>query len=316
MNEGGAAGLAKRDAPLGALRRLVDAHGRRLRPARDAAVQLAHAAEEPLPLEVAGHDEDRVVRGVVGSVVAVEVVPRHRPQVVLVAEHAPAVRVLAEGGRAQLLAEQVAGVVLGSLALGDDDGALALDLGGVEERVGHAVGLDAQAQVVGLGGQGLEVGREVVVGEAVVHAAVLGDLFEDFALAELAAALEEHVLDPVRCPREAEALVARADAIPGPDGDDGGRVALDGEHLQPVVERGLLDAEGRRAVAHRLTPSRRGARLCPSRRPSRGCPGAGTCGGRGATPASRGPGRTSPATSSPRSRASAAAPWGRSRSTA
>ena len=79
-------------------------------------------------LDVADHDERRVVGNVVAAVVAVQIVARHRPQIVDPADRRMAVRMRAERGRGDLGVEQLVGIVLAALQLRDDDGALGLAL--------------------------------------------------------------------------------------------------------------------------------------------------------------------------------------------
>ena len=69
-------------------------------------------------------------------------------------------------------------------------------------------------------GNGFEVGGPVVGGQGVERAADPGDIAENLALLDGRGALELHVLDPVGEAGLAGELVAAADAVPGPDGDD------------------------------------------------------------------------------------------------
>src|SRR3972149_2136885 len=68
----------------------------------------------------------------------------------------------------------------------------------VERGVAHPLRLDHQRRVEMVRRDGFEVDREVRVREPVELAAKAADNRVDVALLELAAALEQHVIDPVR----------------------------------------------------------------------------------------------------------------------
>ena len=68
---------------------------------------------------------------VVLAVVAVEIVARHRLQIVDPADGRMAVGVRAEGGRGHFGVEQLVRIVLTALQLGDDDRPLGLTFGGL-----------------------------------------------------------------------------------------------------------------------------------------------------------------------------------------
>jgi len=119
----------------------------------------------------------------------------------------------------QFLEEEDLRVVLAALALADDYAPLRFRLLWVERGVAHPLRLDHQRRVEMVRRDGFEVDREVRVREPVELAAKAADNRVDVALLELAAALEQHVLDPVRRARDPRPLVPRADLVADPYGD-------------------------------------------------------------------------------------------------
>src|SRR2546422_3554594 len=210
-------------------------------------------------IEAADQDQGRVVRRVVPQVVPVEGLPVQRREVLLVADRRPVVRVDVERETPQLLLDGEVRLVLRSFALADDDRPLSLDLFRVKRGVPHALGLDHEGRVHRARGDRLEVHRVIRVGEGVHLAAEAGDHLVDVPLAELAAALEQHVLDPVGGAGHARDLVAGTDAVHDP-GREGLRVRDRPEDdLQAVVQRlhagghpVRRQARGRYQVARRI----------------------------------------------------------------
>src|ERR671939_1551196 len=143
---------------------------------------------------------------------------------------------LAPGGRLDLFAQPELGVILASLALGDDHGPFRLGFLGLDAGVIDAVGLDRQSQVELARRKCFEVGGAVDPGEGVQHATTAADLFTDLALAEALAALEQHVLDPVRNARDTRDLVASANAVPDPDAHQRALADFAQYDAQAVVE--------------------------------------------------------------------------------
>ena len=187
-------------------------------------------------VDVAGHDQRRVVRNVVAAIVAVQVVSRHRPQVRQPPDRRMPIGMRAKRHRRHLLIEELIGIVLAALQLGDDDRALRFALLGLVEPVRHAFGLDEQQLVERIPPGRFEVGRLVDPGVAVPHAAETLDEALHLVARDVARALEVHVLDPVRGTGVAGALIARADAIPAPDRDERCGMDLVHEHIQAVLE--------------------------------------------------------------------------------
>ena len=77
----------------------------------------------------------------------------------------------AERGRGDLGVEQLLGIVLAALQLGDDDRPLGFALGRLVEAVGHPLGFDEEHLVERVAARRLEIGRLVDPGVAVPHAA-------------------------------------------------------------------------------------------------------------------------------------------------
>ena len=114
----------------------------------------------------------------------------------------------------------------------------------VEVRLGdverpHAVGLEEEREIELVGGQDLVVERPILVGRPVHRAAVGEDEMRVLAGADVRGALEHHVLEEVREPGAALALVARADVVVDRDGEDRRRVIFRDDHAQPVLELGV-----------------------------------------------------------------------------
>ena len=114
---------------------------------------------------------------------------------------------LERGGR-DFGIEQLVGIVLAALELGDDHRALRLAVGRVVEAGVHALGLDEQHPVERVLRGGLQVRRLVDPGVAVPGAAELLDDALHLLARDVGGALEVHVLDPVRHAGHARALVA------------------------------------------------------------------------------------------------------------
>ena len=202
--------------PLAALLRFREAERVRRRLRLQGPERLADVLHRDGGVEAADEDEGRVVRRVESQVVTVQRVPVQRGEVLLVPDRGPMVRVHVEGEAPQLLFDGEVGLVLRALALADDDRPLGLDLLRVERGVPHPFRLDHQGRVHRARGDRLEVHRVVRVGEGVHLPAEAGDHLVDVPLAELAAALEQHVLDPVGGAGHARDLVAGADPIDDP----------------------------------------------------------------------------------------------------
>ena len=119
-------GLPNRETPLAGLFGLDGADARHLCSRLYRAEVVLGAPQRDVGLHVADDDERRVVRHVVAAVVPVQVVARHRLQIRQPSDRRMPVRVRLERGRRQFLIEQLIGIVVAALELGDDHGALRL----------------------------------------------------------------------------------------------------------------------------------------------------------------------------------------------
>ena len=147
----------------------------RHRAGRDGAEPPLHVPQRGGRLDIA-HDHERgVVRNVVAPVVRVEVVARHAAQVAQPADRRVPVRVGLECGRRHLDLEQLVGVVLPALQLGNDDGALGLDVLRVVQAVGHPLGFDEQHAIERVAARRFEVGGLIDPRVAVPRTAELLD---------------------------------------------------------------------------------------------------------------------------------------------
>ena len=198
-------------------------------------------AQHGVALEVAGDGDDRVVGRVEGAIVPVELVARHRFQVALPADDRVMVGMHLKRRGLQRLTEQETRVVLVALALGDNHRALQLGFLGVEHRVDHPVGLDAQRQIDAIGRQRLEVGREVDPRHPVEDTALARHRLVELALRIRRRALEEHVLGPMRDAGGAGPLIAAAHPVPHPETGHRRVVHLAQQHGQPVVQNHPAD---------------------------------------------------------------------------
>jgi hypothetical protein len=120
------------------------------------------AVQRPGRVQVADDHQDRAVGPVVGAVEAAQVLDAGAPQVVGPAEDRVAIRVdQVADGQVRLVEPAQGGVEVARPLLGDDV-PLGLDLGRVEDRPAHPVGLDGQGQLPAGGGEGEPVVREVL----------------------------------------------------------------------------------------------------------------------------------------------------------
>ena len=193
--------------------------------------------------DVAGDDEDHVAWHVEGAEEVEQVLAFDIAQD-LVGSDPPALDpVLREGGREHPLQRQRRRVVELAVRLLDHDLRFALELLGVEERVGDRVGHDLEGSREPLGRH-----DEVVVGRVVDRAGVgvaadgrelLADLFR---AGKLLRALEEHVLEQVRHAGDLVRLVEVARLHPGVDRDHPGSRLLPNQEREAVREGRLRDA--------------------------------------------------------------------------
>jgi hypothetical protein len=111
---------------------------------------LAHQAYDRRVIEVAGRRDHDVGRRVTPSVEPVDLGPGHRGDRLLGARDEPAQRVVAVDRLGEDVVDLVTGLVLVHGDLFEDHAAFGLDVGRLEERVGHRVGqhVDREGEVV------------------------------------------------------------------------------------------------------------------------------------------------------------------------
>ena len=189
------------------------------------------------------------------------------------AQHRPAHRLIGEGAFLEMIEDDVVGRVVGLADLLQDDGALALQLGRVEDRVLQDVGEDIERerrvffQHLGV------IGCAFTRGIGVQVSADGLDLLGDGAGAAPLGALERHVFEEMGDAVDLGRLVPRADLDPEAERDRVDRVDAVGRDPQPVRERGELARSCRARRAPRMgaqMPRDRGRIVGQHRRPARG----------------------------------------------
>ena len=242
--------VRKERAPLSASHRQGDVRTRR----HGSRGNLAEPGLDPIQgfarIEIANEYEGRVVGTVVKVEELVDVLEPGRVDVGHVADGRMTVGVpLVVGALEQGLEREAVGAVLVRLPpLVLHDFALVVELllrdPGLEEP--HAVGLQPQAEIEFVRGQGLEVVRAVEPRRAVERAAGILHELEVLLLRHVLGSLEEEMLEEVREAGAAGALVLRSHMVHDVNGDEGsGRIGLQ-DHSQPVVERVLAEFEPHR----------------------------------------------------------------------
>src|SRR3954467_11339139 len=73
-------------------------------------------------------------------------------------------------------------------------------------------------------------------GKGIERSPYPGDVAKNLTLRDACSPLELHMLDPMRQPCPSWSFVSAADAVPGPDGDDGCGVILFENDPQPVAQ--------------------------------------------------------------------------------
>ena len=244
---GRVAGPAQRDAALAVLYRFLRVH--RLQHA----FGLRHRAEERLNqrerlrlVELAGHEQDRVVRLVEPVIERLQPVNRDVLDVRPCADRAVAVVVPQVRGGQHTLLEDARRIVFAALELVADDGHLAVEVLFRDERVDHAVGFQLQRPLqIGVGRlDRLEIVRAIEPRRRVRARAVFGELLRDVRVA--LRPLELQVLEQVRHAGLPVPLVGRADQIRDVDGDRRLALIRKEQHAEAVGEAVFGDAFDRR----------------------------------------------------------------------
>ncbi len=188
-------------------------------------------------IDVAGHDQDRVVRHVPLAIPGADVVDAHIDQVVHPADHRMAIAGAGIDGGQQLFVDRAARGVVGTQpALFHHDLHLALEILGADHQVGHAIRFELHHPRQMLLGDLLEVHREIAIGHRVLAAAERGDLPRELARPDLGRALEHHVFEHMGHAGGAADLVDTADAIPDLMGDRGRAMVFLDDHAHAVGE--------------------------------------------------------------------------------
>ena len=215
--------------------------------------QLAHR----LLVEVADHDQRRVVRLVVGVVEALAVGGRHLLEILDGADRRPVVGVLGVGERAELLDRLADRIVVDAQALLLlDDVALGVDRRRKELEVPHPLGLQLQREADVRGRHRVVVGGQVLGGEGVDLAADLLEQARVLLGRHVRRPLEHHVLEHVRDAADADVLVLGSDVIEDLHRRDRRLVVGEEQHLEPVRQRPALDVQLGRRDRRRRSPAR------------------------------------------------------------
>ena len=191
-------------------------------------------------LEVAHDRQHCVVRSVIGAEEGLDILQRGGVQILHRADRRMVVRVaLREHRRLEPLRGAPVGPVVVALALLVlDDLALVVEglLAEGVEQAPHAVGLQPEGQLEVVARDRLVVVGAVDPGGAVERPAGAGDQAEVLGLADVAGALEHHVLEEVGEPGLARPLVPGADVVPDVDGGHGCERVGGHDQAQPVAE--------------------------------------------------------------------------------
>ena len=198
--------------------------------------------------DVAGNHQDRVVRRIVPAIESDRVVAVEQTNLVLPADHRPAVGMIDEERGLRRLGELRAGIVVGArTALLQHDLALRQHVGVGEHQAGHAIGFEFHQCAQMLARNALEIGGVIGPGERVLLPADGGDDLGEFAARILGRALEHQVFEEMRDARLALFFVRGADAIPDHVRDHRRAAVGDHDHLESVAEHEAGDlGPGRR----------------------------------------------------------------------
>src|SRR6185437_8217179 len=178
---------------------------RRVRQRFQAGLSEAH---DMIVLDRAGGGDDCRARAIAAVEIAVDRRPVEGPDAFPRAEDRPADRLIRPSGRGEEIEHQVVGRVVDRPDLLDDDILFPFELVGIERAVGEEVA-DHVERESGVAPQNpSEVARPLDPGLRVEVAPDILDRLRDLAGASPAGALERHVLDEMREPVLARALVA------------------------------------------------------------------------------------------------------------
>ena len=204
-------------------------------------------------IDVAGDDQDRVLRRVEARVIGERVLAPESLDLVRPADDRRAVGMMGEQGRLHRLVELGAGIGVAMHApLLQHHVALRRHHLVGQRQAGHAVGLELHQFGEVLLGDALEIGGVVVAGEGVLLAADLGDAPGELALRVGLGALEHQVFEEMGDARLALRVVGRAVAVPDHVGDHRRPAVGNDDDGQAVVEPEVDDAACGGARGRRL----------------------------------------------------------------
>jgi len=233
--------------PLPALERLRVHQGGNIRTAGNAPKAAFHRGEHRGLIEVAHHDEHRVVGPVEIAVVGLDVAQAQALEVLHPSNDRPVVGMGQVHRRLDPLDQKAHRRILHRLPpLLADDRHLGLELLLHQEQVLHPVGFQLERDLQAVGRHALVEDGAVAGGKGVVrHPLLLQDPVEG-TLRETRRALEHQVLEDVRDPGEAAAFVARSHPITERQAGGRAQTAGHGEDLQAVVQDRLPHMFGKK----------------------------------------------------------------------
>src|SRR5579883_754137 len=205
---------------------------------------------ERLGIDLAGGGEHHARRRIVLAEISGDAVARHALDDLRPAEDGPPHRLIGKGALLEEIEDDVVGRIVGLSDFLEDDGALAVELGRIEDRVLENVGEDVDRQrdilFQHLGVIGGVLARRVGVEMAADRLDLLGDGEGRAALG----ALERHVLQEMSNAVDVGRLVPRSDIDP-----DAERNRLD--RIHPVGHDAKAARQGGEVNAHAAPPARR-----------------------------------------------------------
>ncbi len=216
-------------------------------------------------LDVAGHDQRGVIRGVIRLVELPGILKGPALDLAGPADGRPPVGVGHEGGGPHHLAQGGGRLILDPEApLLVHHVPLRQELLLLEQDVHHPVRLEFQAEVDAIRGEVLVVGRGIPRRVGVILAAVALHNDRELLGPGLGRPLEHHVFHHVGEAALAQGLVPRPGLVPDLDGHHGGLGLLDQEHLEAVGQGRLRSPDPRWSRRQRAPPTRRRAPAPPS----------------------------------------------------
>ena len=233
------------------MRRLVEADPLGKRPRRDRAEILLGQKTHLFRIDIAGNDEDRVVRRVPLAIERQRVLGAEPLDLGFPADRRDAVGVVQKQRRNQLFVQQRGGLVIDPHApLFEHDIALRTHPRIVEDEAGHAVRFEPHQHFQPVAGDGLVIAGIVRRGECIVPPAGLRDKLRELARRDCFRPLEHQMFEKMGDARLSARIVGGADPIP--DGLRHRRDPMVRQHdnLHAVGEGEALDLEFLRRGRH------------------------------------------------------------------